>query len=863
MLNIFWKYWNSKICGMCGCNNPLSQFIKGAWLIMICGWLLLLVQSASATPPLDPRFGSGHRDDVAPMHHRVPGAEGRLLAPGDGGIGGTVYTTGTVTVIALLVEFSDVKFAKNRAYFEGLMNDFAEYYQKNSYGKLEIVWAIATSTVTNTMSYYGYKDDDTLIEDAVNATDGAVDFSKYQALMVVHAGQGEESSRSDADIHSQFMYSSTGIVQTSDRVAVYGACIMPEHEGNASPFGIFCHEFGHQLGLPDLYDTGLDSEGIGEWSEMAAGAWNGSPIQGSCPSYFDAWCKMKLDWLQPQAVTTTLIHQSIPQAETNPVAYKLWNNTMDTREYFLVENRQSNNLPGKGLLIWHIDERQQTNDDKFHYKVALEQADGRQDLENKFNRGDAGDPYPGNTGNRCFNGLSNPNSRTYSGNSTYISVTNISDSAGTMSVDLSVIPTTVELMSPENGTVCSTNIITFRWTPLSGTASYSLIINGVGTISCGSAATYATAANKFAENAGYMWQVMSVSEYGTNTSNTWHFWINAVNEPPSQPVLLSPCNQVISQQTPTFRWQASTDPDPEDKVSYVLQYSKQSNFVPCTESETLTANSYTTPQSLDDDYNYYWRVRATDKTGNSTWSGTATFTISMITWSGGTITAQDGITTVIFPEGAVSDMVSMVILLPDELETGVRQTINAATNVSIATDTIRQIEITNGQIVFDKPVTIRLPYSGTITQAIYRLTTDGKWERLNSSMNTASQTVQAQVYSFAVFGVGAATDYVPTTSFISSLVNYPNPFIGREGDSTLIRYVLKEAADVSIRIYNPIGEIVWNAQFSANSNGGRQGGDNMINWYGKNGHGEAVSQGIYFCVVEANGSREIRKIGVK
>jgi len=117
------------------------------------------------------------------------------------------------------------------------------------------------------------------------------------------------------------------------------------------------------------------------------------------------------------------------------------------------------------------------------------------------------------------------------------------------------------------------------------------------------------------------------------------------------------------------------------------------------------------------------------------------------------------------------------------------------------------------------------------------------------------------VYFFSVFGIGAAADYCPSTNIISSVANWPNPFIGGK-ESTTIYYILKDNAAISINIYNPIGELVWNTQYPANSNGGRQG-VNEITWDGKNGEGERVSQGIYFCVIEANGSRKIRKIGVK
>ncbi|MEK7813445.1 MAG: FlgD immunoglobulin-like domain containing protein, partial [Candidatus Desantisbacteria bacterium] len=163
-----------------------------------------------------------------------------------------------------------------------------------------------------------------------------------------------------------------------------------------------------------------------------------------------------------------------------------------------------------------------------------------------------------------------------------------------------------------------------------------------------------------------------------------------------------------------------------------------------------------------------------------------------------------------------------------------------------------------------KSVTISIPYSGTNTQmAIYSLTPDSRWERLDSSTTTINGTycICAQVYSSSVFWIGYASSYIPPASIISSVTNWPNPFVGGK-ESTTIYYVLKEAVDVFINIYNPIGELVWKTHFEASNNGARQGA-NEITWDGKNGENERVSCGIYFCVIEADGSREIRKIGVR
>jgi len=108
----------------------------------------------------------------------------------------------------------------------------------------------------------------------------------------------------------------------------------------------------------------------------------------------------------------------------------------------LVENRQKTgfdaSLPGQGLLIWHIDETVATNTNENHYRIALMQADGKRDLEASRNRGDAGDAYPGTSGNKSFNATSTPGSKSYANVSTCVAVTGISAPSAVMTASLAV-----------------------------------------------------------------------------------------------------------------------------------------------------------------------------------------------------------------------------------------------------------------------------------------------------------------------------------------------------------------------------------------------------------------------------------------
>ena len=82
--------------------------------------------------------------------------------------------------------------------------------------------------------------------------------------------------------------------------------------------GVFCHEFGHAFGLPDLYD-GTGSAGIGHWGLMGSGNWN-TPTN---PSHFDAWCKSQLGWIVPTTVGSVSQAYSIRNSEVTPQAYRL------------------------------------------------------------------------------------------------------------------------------------------------------------------------------------------------------------------------------------------------------------------------------------------------------------------------------------------------------------------------------------------------------------------------------------------------------------------------------------------------------------------------------------------------------------
>lgn len=388
------------------------------------------------------------------------------------GLFGKPGVSGNYNILTLLVDFSDNTSSVNAIDFDTLVyidvnGSVNNFYRENSYNNLSITSPVYPSALgwyraPQTYSYYvnnnyGFGtyplNAQKLVEDLVALADASVDFSQFDndsdgyvdGLIIAHAGSGAEYTGQTTDIWSHKWQITP---QQRDGVWISKYCMNPEYWSTPGDItlGVYCHELGHVLGLPDLYDTDNSSRGIGRWSLMAGGSWNGS--LGASPAHLDAWSRIFLGFLSPNVPSFDQYGVSFPQVETNQTIYKLWTNGTPASEYFLVENRQQvgydTYLPLSGMLIWHIDDDRPNNDSEWypgytsfgHYKVALEQADGLWDLEKNVDSGDSGDPYPGSTVNRTFSGVSTPNSDAYSGAPTQVAVSSISNSQATMTADV-------------------------------------------------------------------------------------------------------------------------------------------------------------------------------------------------------------------------------------------------------------------------------------------------------------------------------------------------------------------------------------------------------------------------------------------
>ncbi len=143
-----------------------------------------------------------------------------------------------------------------------------------------------------------------------NEPDGYID-----TFQSVHAGPGEEAGAPAWTIwsHSWYAFSNLigiagpafnqlgGIQIGNSDYWVGKYTIQPEDGG----VGVFAHEYGHDLGLPDLYDTAGGDNGTAFWTLMSSGSWidEGKDSIGNKPSHMGAWEKFELGWLNYQVAS--------------------------------------------------------------------------------------------------------------------------------------------------------------------------------------------------------------------------------------------------------------------------------------------------------------------------------------------------------------------------------------------------------------------------------------------------------------------------------------------------------------------------------------------------------------------------------
>ena len=376
--------------------------------------------------------------------------------------------TDTFRVPLILVEYPDAVATYDPEEIDMVMNQegythlgydntgsFRDFYQEISYGEfLPIAEVSDWFMAPNGHDYYSYSNGYTRVRQMVRAMvdsleESGFDWSVFDndndgyvdALNLIHQGAGaEEGDYSNIWSHK----SSLGNLAVSyDGVIINSYNISPEiQNGNLVAIGVLAHEFGHALGLPDLYDTDYSSSGAGKLALMASGSWGTNNNSPWYPATMVGWCKNELGWVDVVEITDDQDMVSIQQTYSNNTIYRV-NHSQTDEEYWYIENRQKIGsdtlMPTPGLTIWHInDDIAQgwaVNNNEPYYGVGLEQADGMFALENGGPSNGA-DVYPGDSENREFSNSSSPNTTSLYGEPSMLRIDNISDPAEFMSFDV-------------------------------------------------------------------------------------------------------------------------------------------------------------------------------------------------------------------------------------------------------------------------------------------------------------------------------------------------------------------------------------------------------------------------------------------
>lgn len=293
--------------------------------------------------------------------------------------------------------------------------------------------------LNHTSLYYGKgKKDNTyaLVSDACKAADKDVDFSRYDAdgdgmvdlVYLIYAGYPASMSGNPNDIwpksgpgnDSFGTYDGKKVCRYGVHAELnFGRELNQKNGFLLSGIGLFCHEFSHTLGLPDLYPTvdasKVDNQNPEMWDLMDGGeyTYNG----GYCPTPYSPWEMDAMGWATPIELSDEKQTVTLKSYGKERIAYKIKG---ENNEYLLLQNIQIGGwwtgvayVYKTGMLVWRIDYNNEAvnlfdnpNNTLGKPKVMIVPADGY--VISDYNHGDGkqwtddeyksslqGDPFPG------------------------------------------------------------------------------------------------------------------------------------------------------------------------------------------------------------------------------------------------------------------------------------------------------------------------------------------------------------------------------------------------------------------------------------------------------------------------------------
>lgn len=409
-------------------------------------------------------------------------------------------STGNVKVLAVLIEFNDYAHANSRDFIHSNLfgtgdatrapyESLVTYYNRASYDQLDL----GNGT---TLGWYRTSYDrssvpqtrtgrETLIKQVLNHYNSeGHDFSQYDNdgngiidyFVVIWTGPdngwgnfwwGYQTSFSDTT------YSLDGV-----RLGKYSWQWEARPEGGTFTPIVVIHETGHALGLPDYYDydssVGPDG-GVGRLDMM-----DGNKGDHNC---FSKWM---LDWLSPTVVASGTQAITLDATGTSQDCVVIWPNvtTGDLfSEFFVVQNRHrvgndnAANMPGDGMLIWHVDASLDSTAKDFAYDnsftshklLRLMEADGLEEIETGDGIADSEDYY---VAGKAFGPATTPSSRKYDGTASGVAATDFSSAGPQMSATFSIGEPT-----PDSAGPLAFGVVYSDGSKRSGTANWSSTYN--------------------------------------------------------------------------------------------------------------------------------------------------------------------------------------------------------------------------------------------------------------------------------------------------------------------------------------------------------------------------------------------------
>ena len=293
---------------------------------------------------------------------------------------------------------------------------------------------------------------DEVFHSALDLVDDSIDFRDYDSdgdgyvdmVFFLVAGLSSNYSGNDQSLlwpHMFYLYWAPphdgmyfGLYACSTEIAGWQS-----YYSDVNGIGTFCHEFGHVLGLPDLYDTdytggGGESNHPGEWSIMAGGSGNNF---GRNPVGYSLYERYALGFTQPEVLNEVGKYE-MQALDASNKGLRL--NTLNPDEYFLIENRQPGKwdrfLPGYGMLVARVDstdanvwEQNTVNCRPSHMYYELLRADfaGRES---------ASDPFPGTSGVTSITNFTTPSLLTWDKSFNEFNILGIAENDGLISFEL-------------------------------------------------------------------------------------------------------------------------------------------------------------------------------------------------------------------------------------------------------------------------------------------------------------------------------------------------------------------------------------------------------------------------------------------